>query len=140
MSILVTGGSGLVGKHLKDILPDAIYMSSGDCDLRDSKQVDKFWNDINFLSICLFPLCLVTIIFSILKTHFIKGFRSNIPAICVGNIFIGGTGKTPICIKLKDLIAHISRPVVIKKNYKNQNDEIELLKKYSKTFKIFKNF
>ena len=23
--ILVTGGSGLVGKHLKDIMPDAVY-------------------------------------------------------------------------------------------------------------------
>ena len=26
--ILVTGGSGLVGKYLKKILPDAIYISS----------------------------------------------------------------------------------------------------------------
>jgi len=31
--ILVTGGSGLVGKHLKDILPDATYISSRDFDL-----------------------------------------------------------------------------------------------------------
>ena len=28
MKVLVTGGSGLVGKHLKDILPDAVYISS----------------------------------------------------------------------------------------------------------------
>ena len=31
--ILVTGGSGLVGKYLKDILPDAVYISSKDFDL-----------------------------------------------------------------------------------------------------------
>lgn len=31
--ILVTGGSGLVGKYLKKILPDAIYVSSKDYDL-----------------------------------------------------------------------------------------------------------
>jgi GDP-L-fucose synthase len=38
--ILVTGGSGLVGKHLKDIMPDATYIGSKDCDLTDVTQVD----------------------------------------------------------------------------------------------------
>ena len=39
MRILVTGGSGLVGKHLKDILSDAVYISSKDYDLTDLQQV-----------------------------------------------------------------------------------------------------
>ena len=30
MKILVTGGNGLVGKHLQDILPNATYISSKD--------------------------------------------------------------------------------------------------------------
>ena len=38
--ILVTGGSGLVGKHLKDIMSDAIYISSKDFDLTDIDRVD----------------------------------------------------------------------------------------------------
>jgi len=38
--ILVTGGSGLVGQHLKDIMPDATYIGSKDCDLTDVTQVD----------------------------------------------------------------------------------------------------
>jgi len=33
--ILVTGGTSTVGKHLKELLPDAIYVSSKDCDLTD---------------------------------------------------------------------------------------------------------
>jgi GDP-L-fucose synthase len=37
--ILVTGGSGLVGKYLQKILSDATYLSSKDCDLRDQRQV-----------------------------------------------------------------------------------------------------
>ena len=37
--ILVTGGTSTVGKHLKEILPDAIYISSTDCDLTDIKMV-----------------------------------------------------------------------------------------------------
>ena len=39
--ILVTGGSGLVGTHLQDILPDAIYLCSKDCDLTDINDVDN---------------------------------------------------------------------------------------------------
>jgi GDP-L-fucose synthase len=38
--VLVTGGSGLVGKHLKDIMPDAVYISSTDFDLTDIDRVD----------------------------------------------------------------------------------------------------
>ena len=38
--ILVTGGSGLVGKHLKEVLPDAVYISSRDFDLMDINRVD----------------------------------------------------------------------------------------------------
>jgi GDP-L-fucose synthase len=39
--ILVTGGSGLVGRYLQEMLPDAIYLSSKDCDLTDINCVDK---------------------------------------------------------------------------------------------------
>ena len=38
--VLVTGGSGLVGKHLRDIMPDAVYISSKDFDLKNSERVD----------------------------------------------------------------------------------------------------
>jgi GDP-L-fucose synthase len=37
--ILVTGGGGLVGKHLKDVLPDAVYTSSKDFDLTNIDRV-----------------------------------------------------------------------------------------------------
>ena len=40
-NVLVTGGSGLVGTHLKDIMPDAIYISSKDFDLTDMARVDE---------------------------------------------------------------------------------------------------
>jgi len=39
--ILVTGGTGLVGKSLKNILPDAIYLSSKDCNLTSKKEIDN---------------------------------------------------------------------------------------------------
>jgi len=43
--ILVTGGSGLVGQHLQDILPDATYISSTDYDLTDLQQVRDMMNE-----------------------------------------------------------------------------------------------
>ena len=43
--ILVTGGSGLVGQHLQDILPNAIYISSKDYDLTDLQQVRDMMNE-----------------------------------------------------------------------------------------------
>jgi GDP-L-fucose synthase len=39
--ILVTGGSGMVGQSLKKIMPDAIYLSSKNCDLTDSEAVES---------------------------------------------------------------------------------------------------
>lgn len=43
MIILVTGGTSTVGKHLQQILPQATYISSKDCDLTDYKQtLNKF--------------------------------------------------------------------------------------------------
>jgi len=44
MKILVTGGSGMVGRSLQDIMPDAIYISSRDCDLTSFKEVDQLFN------------------------------------------------------------------------------------------------
>ena len=41
--ILVTGGSGLVGKYLKKILPDAVYISSKDYDLTTENGVQKMF-------------------------------------------------------------------------------------------------
>ena len=42
--ILVTGGTGLVGRHLQEILPDAIYLSSKDCNLTDINCVSNLMN------------------------------------------------------------------------------------------------
>ena len=95
----------------------------------------KFWNDINFLSICLLPLSFITIIFNILKTYVITGFRFNIPVICVGNIFIGGTGKTPLSIYLYNLLKKRGyKPAIVRKYYNSHLDEINLTKSKVKQF------
>ena len=40
MKVLITGGSGMVGKHLQEILPKATYIGSKDCDLTSWKEVE----------------------------------------------------------------------------------------------------
>ena len=43
MKILVTGGKGMVGKHLQEILPNAVYIGSEDYDLRDWLEVENLF-------------------------------------------------------------------------------------------------
>jgi len=40
MKYLVTGGTGMVGRHLQQIKPEWRYLSSTDCDLTDERAVD----------------------------------------------------------------------------------------------------
>ena len=40
--ILVTGGSGMVGQSLRKIMPEAIYMSSKDCNLKNYDETLAF--------------------------------------------------------------------------------------------------
>jgi len=49
MKIIVTGGSGMIGKCLKDLINDDnewIFLSSKDCDLRILNEVDNLFNRI----------------------------------------------------------------------------------------------
>ena len=60
----------------------------------------KFWNNLNFISFILSPLSLITLIITFLKRKIFKSTYFNIPVICVGNIYVGGTGKTPLSIHI----------------------------------------
>ena len=46
MKILVTGGSSMVGKHLQKIMPNALYLSSKDCDLENYNQTFNLVKDV----------------------------------------------------------------------------------------------
>lgn len=44
--IVVTGGSGMVGKSLKKIMPDAVYLSSKDYDLTSEEDVIRMYDEL----------------------------------------------------------------------------------------------
>jgi tetraacyldisaccharide 4'-kinase len=59
-----------------------------------------------------------------------KFSSSEIKTICVGNIYIGGTGKTSLTIKIKEILDKNNiKACFIKKFYPNQTDEQKLLSK-----------
>ena len=86
----------------------------------------KFWETKNFISLILYPLSIITYLVNITKTFFTKK-KFEIKTICIGNIYIGGTGKTSLAIEINELLRKKFKTVFIKKNYKNQSDEINLL-------------
>ena len=90
----------------------------------------KFWDTKNsFISFLLFPISLLVLIFIFFKKKFTKSIKFKIPIICVGNIYIGGTGKTPTSIFLaKELVKLGRNPVIMRKYYKNHKDEHYMIK------------
>ena len=92
----------------------------------------KFWdkNEISFFSILLFPLALLIKLISFLKRSTTKSSEFSIPIICVGNIYLGGTGKTPLCMKIFMILKNLNmKPAFIRKKYESFQDEVDLEKK-----------
>ena len=90
----------------------------------------KFWDkrdQISLFSILLFPLSLITIIKNYYENGKIKRNFYNLRTICVGNIYIGGTGKTPLVNNLASHFKRKFKTVIIKKSYTSHIDEKKLL-------------
>tara|TARA_B100000965_G_C19481926_1_gene708953 strand:- start:140 stop:1069 length:930 start_codon:yes stop_codon:yes gene_type:complete len=96
----------------------------------------KFWDNKNlsFLAILLLPFSLIFYFFSFIK-YFKKSKKFSIPVICIGNIYVGGTGKTPLAIEIYQITKSLGKkPGFIKKYYNYLEDEINMLKKIGPTF------
>ncbi len=95
-----------------------------------------FWDlkKPNIFSYLLLPLTIPVIINNFFLNIQKKYKFSKIKTICIGNIYLGGTGKTPLTIKLFNIIRKIGFDVITaKKFYSNQIDEQNLLKAKTKT-------
>ncbi len=97
----------------------------------------KYWDyqKISLWAIVLFPLTIlyrfVFLTIKVLKTS--KEFP--IPIICIGNIYLGGTGKTPLAMEIFKISKSLNKnPAFVKKPHSYLNDEIKMLKKIGETF------
>ena len=99
-----------------------------------------FWKSKNLISFLLFPFSLMVILIIYLKSKFIKSIKFKIPVICVGNIYIGGTGKTPLSIFLAEELRNKGKnPAIIRKYYKSHYDEHKMIKHKFKNLILNKN-
>ncbi len=101
----------------------------------------KFWLRKNaILSYIFFPFAFSLQILINLNKLITKQKEFKIPIICIGNIFVGGTGKTPLTIFLADELKKINKkPAIIKKFYSNHKDEHSLIKEKSNSLFLGKN-
>ena len=89
----------------------------------------KFWDHKNFISLSLFPVSLIIQLVILLKKKFTKISSFKIPIVCIGNIYVGGTGKTPLSILVSKELSKIGKkPVIIRKYYKEHIDEHSMIK------------
>ena len=94
----------------------------------------RFWDykKPNFIAYILLPLTFFVLVRNFFSKKFSKKKNDKIKTICVGNIYIGGTGKTPLSIKINNLLKIQGlRSTIIKKFYNDQSDEQNLIKNYT---------
>ena len=83
----------------------------------------KFWYNRNkisiFFSIILYPLSLVWILIFKIKKELSNPYKSNLTVICVGNITVGGSGKTPLSISIFKWLKELGyNPIFLTGGYK----------------------
>ena len=97
----------------------------------------EFWDksELSIWSIILYPFSLLFLIIS-LGAKFLKIKKKfPIPIVCVGNIYTGGTGKTPLALEIfKITKSYGKNPAFVKKGYDYLYDEIQMLDKAGKTY------
>jgi len=92
----------------------------------------KFWdkNQATFVSTLFFPISLLIQLLGFFRRTLTSTHQCSIPIICVGNIYLGGTGKTPLCIEIFSILKNLNmNPVFIRKKYDSFEDEANLQKK-----------
>jgi len=97
----------------------------------------EFWDysRLSFWSVILYPFSIIFLLVSLLVRLFKVEKKFPIPIICVGNIYVGGTGKTPLALEIFKIIkSNEKNPGFIKKGYDYLYDEIQMLKKIGETF------
>ena len=92
----------------------------------------KFWDlkKPSIISYFLLPLTLPVFINNLILNFKSSKKNKKIKSICIGNIYLGGTGKTPTVIKLFEILNNLNLKVSTgKKSYSSQLDEKIILQK-----------
>lgn len=101
--------------------------------------MNKLWYSNSILSkivsILLYPLSLIWLLIDKLKSILIIPYYPMIKTICVGNINVGGTGKTPITIYLFKILKKIGyNPIFLSSAYKSNVKYPTMVNSHSSKF------
>ncbi len=98
----------------------------------------KFWDYKKpiIISYLLLPISLILTILKVVINSIVKKKKyASIKTICVGNIYLGGTGKTSLSLKINEILGKKIKSCFIKKYYPDQIDEQKILANHGKLFK-----
>ena len=96
----------------------------------------KFW-DFKKPSTLAYLLLPISYLFKLIRLFKLESKikKSKIKTICVGNIYLGGTGKTSLSIKINEILSEKKiKSCFVKKFYLTQLDEQKLLESRGKLF------
>jgi len=89
--------------------------------------LDRHWYRLTALSVLLMPLslifcALVKLRYTLYRLGVIRSTRLPVPVIVVGNITVGGTGKTPLVIWLANFLRQAGhRPGIVTRGYRGNS-------------------
>ena len=83
----------------------------------------EFWykKDLisRFKTLLFIPFSIIWILLSLIKKNFAKRYKSHLKVICIGNLSIGGTGKTPFSIQTYKILEILGyKPVFLTRGYR----------------------
>ena len=120
-TLLVTGGSGLLGRELRAIFPNATYPSSGECDVTDVESIRKFVADHHFSAI-------------LHAAAFTSPPRIDKDPICAIEVNIIGTANVArVCTESNLRLVYVSTDYVFdgEKGYYSESDPMYPVNKYA---------
>ena len=82
----------------------------------------KFWYKKNIISkvqiILLYPFSILWVLIDVFKSYFSKNYKSKLKVVCIGNLTVGGTGKTPFSIYTYKILKNLGyNPVFLTRGY-----------------------
>ena len=88
----------------------------------------NFWKTRSLLAYLFLPISYLYQLAGVLRSLIIKPTKINKPLICIGNLTVGGAGKTPIALKIGKILQDLKIDFAyLGHGYKSKNKDLILV-------------